>query len=59
MTASQGHSRAQWKPDVLPGYRALTLALGADPDGEGDLVAGQSVTIKQNAEFDVDDTGRS
>lgn len=39
MTASQGHSHAQWKPDVLPGYRALTLALGADPDGEGDLVA--------------------
>lgn len=26
---------------------------------EGDLVAGQSVTIKQNTEFDVDDTGRS
>jgi hypothetical protein len=26
---------------------------------DGDLVAGQSVTIKQNTEFDVDDTGRS
>lgn len=26
---------------------------------EGDLVAGQSVTIKDNTEFDVDDTGRS
>ena len=26
---------------------------------EGDLVAGQTVTIKQNTEFDVDDTGRS
>jgi hypothetical protein len=26
---------------------------------EGDLLPGQSVTIKQNAEFDVDDTGRS
>lgn len=26
---------------------------------EGELVAGQTVTIKQNAEFDVDDTGRS
>lgn len=26
---------------------------------EGDLVAGQSVTIKNNAQFDVDDTGRS
>lgn len=26
---------------------------------EGELVAGQSVTIKNNTEFDVDDTGRS
>ncbi|PKQ10127.1 MAG: hypothetical protein CVT69_01350 [Actinobacteria bacterium HGW-Actinobacteria-9] len=26
---------------------------------EGELVAGGSVTIKQNTEFDVDDTGRS
>jgi hypothetical protein len=26
---------------------------------EGELVAGQAVTIKQNTEFDVDDTGRS
>jgi Multiubiquitin len=26
---------------------------------EGELLAGQSVTIKQNTEFDVDDTGRS
>ena len=26
---------------------------------EGDLVSGQSVTIKQNTEFDVDDTGHS
>jgi hypothetical protein len=26
---------------------------------EGDLVSGQSVTIKENTEFDVDDTGRS
>ena len=26
---------------------------------EGELVAGASVTIKQNTEFDVDDTGRS
>ena len=26
---------------------------------EGELVAGQSVVIKQNTEFDVDDTGRS
>lgn len=28
-----------WEPDVLPGYWQQTLALGADPDGEGDLVA--------------------
>jgi hypothetical protein len=26
---------------------------------EGELVVGQSVTIKENTEFDVDDTGRS
>ena len=39
MTASQGHSQVQWEPDVLPGYRALTLPLGADPDGEGELAA--------------------
>jgi hypothetical protein len=26
---------------------------------EGELVEGRSVTIKQNTEFDVDDTGRS
>lgn len=28
-----------WEPDVLPGYWQQPLALGADPDGEGDLVA--------------------
>ncbi len=28
-----------WEPDVLPGYRQQTLALGPDPDGEGELVA--------------------
>ena len=28
-----------WEPDVLPGYRQRQLPLGADPDGEGDLVA--------------------
>lgn len=28
-----------WEPDVLPGYWQQTLALGSDPDGEGDLVA--------------------
>lgn len=26
---------------------------------EGELLQGQSVTIKENTEFDVDDTGRS
>jgi Multiubiquitin len=26
---------------------------------EGELLAGRSVTVKQNTEFDVDDTGRS
>jgi hypothetical protein len=31
----------------------------AEEPKEGDLVAGQHVTIKQNTEFDVDDTGRS
>jgi alpha-beta hydrolase superfamily lysophospholipase len=28
-----------WQPDVLPGYWQLTIPLGGDPDGEGDLVA--------------------
>jgi alpha-beta hydrolase superfamily lysophospholipase len=28
-----------WQPDVLPGYRQRTLRLGADPDGEGQLIA--------------------
>ena len=28
-----------WEPDVLPGYWQQTLPLGADPDGEGELVA--------------------
>jgi alpha-beta hydrolase superfamily lysophospholipase len=39
VTASQGHAQARWEPDVLPGYRQLTVPLGPDPDGEGDLVA--------------------
>jgi alpha-beta hydrolase superfamily lysophospholipase len=38
-----------WVPDVLPDYWQYTLPLGADPDGEGDIVAtlirrGDSVT---------------
>lgn len=35
MTAAQ----AGWAYDVLPGYQQATMALGADPDGEGDLFA--------------------
>lgn len=35
MTAPQ----SDWADDVLPGYRQTTLALGPDPDGEGDLFA--------------------
>ncbi|UNB50333.1 alpha/beta hydrolase [Mycolicibacterium sp. YH-1] len=29
----------RWEPDVLPGYWQQTIALGIDPDGEGDLFA--------------------
>jgi alpha-beta hydrolase superfamily lysophospholipase len=32
-------SASGWEPDVLPGYWRQTIALGPDPDGEGDLVA--------------------
>ncbi len=32
-------AQAEWADDVLPGYQQTTLALGADPDGEGDLFA--------------------
>ena len=28
-----------WETDILPGYEQHTIALGADPDGEGDLYA--------------------
>ena len=35
MTAVQ----AEWTDDILPGYRQHTLALGTDPDGEGELFA--------------------
>jgi alpha-beta hydrolase superfamily lysophospholipase len=28
-----------WEPDVLPGYWQQSIPLGADPDGEGELVA--------------------
>ena len=39
MTSRQSHERSPWEPDVLPGYWQQTIALGRDPDGEGDLVA--------------------
>jgi len=32
-------SASGWEPDVLPGYWRQTIALGPDPDGEGELVA--------------------
>jgi alpha-beta hydrolase superfamily lysophospholipase len=32
-------SASGWEPDVLPGYWRHTIALGPDPDGEGNLVA--------------------
>jgi alpha-beta hydrolase superfamily lysophospholipase len=31
--------QAEWTDDILPGYRQHTLALGTDPDGEGELFA--------------------
>ena len=37
---------------------SVTFEKARDPK-EGELVAGESVTIKENTEFDVDDTGRS
>jgi hypothetical protein len=37
---------------------AVSFEHAKDPK-EGELLAGQTVTIKQNTEFDVDDTGRS
>lgn len=32
-------ARAEWTDDVLDGYTRTTCALGADPDGEGELFA--------------------
>ena len=32
-------ARIEWSDDILAGYRRTTLALGPDPDGEGDLFA--------------------
>jgi alpha-beta hydrolase superfamily lysophospholipase len=31
--------RSGWQPDVLPGYWQQTIALGPDPNGEGELFA--------------------
>ncbi|MGV1087857.1 MAG: alpha/beta hydrolase [Mycobacterium sp.] len=38
MTPARAHW-ADWSPDVLPGYQQATAALGADPDGEGEIFA--------------------
>jgi alpha-beta hydrolase superfamily lysophospholipase len=38
-----------WEPDVLPGYVQQTVELGADPDGEGNLVA----TLVRRGETDT------
>lgn len=45
-------------PPVEGTIYAVSFDHAKDPK-EGELVAGQDVTIKQNTEFDVDDTGRS
>jgi len=34
-----GEPVTDWETDVLPGYHQLTIELGADPHGEGDLFA--------------------
>lgn len=34
-----GERVTAWESDVLPGYHQFTIELGADPEGEGDLVA--------------------
>lgn len=38
-----------WSPDVLPGYQQSTCALGADPDGEGEVFA----TLVRRADTDT------
>jgi hypothetical protein len=45
-------------PPVEGTIYAVTYEKAKEPR-EGELLAGQSVTIKNNTEFDVDDTGRS
>jgi len=46
------------EPPVEGTIYAVSFEHAKEPH-EGELVAGQSVTIKNNTEFDVDDTGRS
>jgi hypothetical protein len=45
-------------PPVEGTIYAVSFEHAREPK-EGELVAGGSVTIKNNAQFDVDDTGRS
>jgi len=39
VTSRQAGTAATWDEDVLPGYWQHTIALGPDPDGEGELFA--------------------
>ncbi|MEZ0049397.1 alpha-beta hydrolase superfamily lysophospholipase [Mycobacterium sp. MAA66] len=39
MTSRVPQGPSGWQPDVLAGYWQRTIALGPDPDGEGDLFA--------------------
>ncbi|MDR3663472.1 MAG: alpha/beta hydrolase [Mycobacterium sp.] len=39
MIPREPQGQPDWQPDVLPGYWQQTIALGPDPDGEGELVA--------------------
>lgn len=39
VTPQEPQGQPEWQLDVLPGYWQQTIALGPDPDGEGDLVA--------------------
>ena len=41
-----------WEDDVLSGYRQITLPLGADPDGEGDILA----TVVRRADLPASST---
>ena len=45
----------QIDPNVI---YSVTFSKAHEPK-EGELLPGQSVTIKNNTEFDIDDTGRS